>query len=71
MEHHHFIARDYPNIPIPYNLVFSVKTRDIIPLPAPALVDSASRGGFSIMPVDIITYRKAQAAEEAAQEEPP
>ena len=32
MEHHHFVARDYPNIPIPYNLVFSIETRDIIPL---------------------------------------
>ena len=31
MEHHHFLAQDYPNIPIPYNLVFSIKTRDIIP----------------------------------------
>ena len=70
MEHHHFLARDYPDIPIPYNLVFSVKTRDIIPLPAPALFDSAARGGYRIMPADIIAYRNAQAAAEAAQEEP-
>ena len=45
MEHHHFLARDYPNIPIPYNLVFSIETRDIIPLPAPALFDFVARGG--------------------------
>ena len=70
MEHHHFLARDYPNIPIPYNLVFSVKTRDIIPLPAPALFDSAARGRYRIMPMDIIAYRNAQAAAKAAQEEP-
>ena len=61
MEHHHFLARDYPN---------SVKNRDIIPLPAPALFDSAARGGYRIMPADIIAYRNAQAAAEAAQEEP-
>ena len=42
MEHHHFVARDYP---IPYNLVFSIETRDIIPLPAPALFDFVARGG--------------------------
>ena len=70
MEHHHFLARDCPNIPIPYNLVFSVKTRDIIPLPAPALFDSVSRGGYRIMPADIIAYRNAQAVAAAAQEEP-
>ena len=68
MEHHHFLARDYPNIPIPYNLVFSVKTRDIIPLPAPALFDSVTRGGYRIMPADIIAYRNAQAAAEAEEE---
>ena len=71
MEHHHFLARDCPDIPIPYNLVFSVKTCDIIPLHAPALFDSAARGGYRIMPVDIIAYQNAQAAEEAAQDEPP
>ena len=71
MEHHHFLARDYSNIPIPYNLVFSVETSDIIPLPAPALFDSVARGGYKIMPADIIAYRNAQAAEEAAQKEPP
>ena len=67
MEHHHFLARDYPDIPIPYNLVFSVKTRDIILLPALALFDSAARGGYRIMPADIIAYRNAQPAAEAAQ----
>ena len=31
MEHHHFHAHNRPNIAIPYNLVFSVKTHDVIP----------------------------------------
>ena len=54
---------------IPYNLVFSVDTRDIIPLPAPALFDSIARGGYIIMPDDIIAYRNPQAeAEEEPQE---
>ena len=70
MEHHHFIARDYPDIPIPYNLVFSIETRDIIPLPSPALFDTVARGGYRIMPADIIAYWNAQAAAEAAQEPP-
>ena len=60
-------AADYPNIPIPYNLVFSVRTRDIIPLPAPALFDPIARGGYRIMPANIIAYRNNQAA---AEEEP-
>ena len=68
MEHHHFLTQDYPNIPIPYNLVFSVETRHIIPLPAPALFYSIARGGYRIMRADIIAYRNAQAAAEAAQE---
>ena len=45
MEDHQFIATDYPDIDMPYNLVFSEKTHDIIPLPAPALFDQVSRGG--------------------------
>ena len=67
MEHHHFIARDYPDIPISYNLVFRIETRDIIQLPAPALFDHVSRGGYRIMPADIIAYQNNQAA---AVEEP-
>ena len=70
MDHHHFTDNNSPEIPIPYNLVFSVRTRDIIPLPAPALFDPIARGGYRIMPADIIAYRNAQAAVEAAQEEP-
>ena len=57
MEHHQFIAGDYPNIPIPSNLVFSVNTRDIIPSHAPALFDPIARGGYRIMPADIVAYR--------------
>ena len=44
---------------IPYNLVFSEDTHDIIPLPAPTLFDSIARGGYRIMPDDIITYQNA------------
>ena len=68
MDHHHFTDVESPHIPIPYNLVFSVKTRDVIPLPAPALFDSAARGGYRIMPADIIAYWNAHAAVEAAEE---
>ena len=68
MEHHHFIAKDYLDIPIPYNLVFNIETRDIIPLPAPALFDSVARGGYRIMPANIIAYQNARAAAEAEEE---
>ena len=64
MEHHHFIAKYYPDIPIPYNLVFSIETRDIIPLPAPALFDHVARGGHMIFPKDIVAYRNNLAAAE-------
>ena len=57
MEDHQFIAVDYPDIDIPSNLVFSEKTRGIIPLPAPALFDHVARGGYMVMPVDIVAYR--------------
>ena len=67
MEDHQLIATDYPDIDIPYNLVFSVRTRDIIPLPAPTLFDRIARGRYRIMPEDIISYRNNLAA---AQEEP-
>ena len=59
---HHFIDGENTTIDIPYNLVFSENTRDIIPLPAPALFDSIARGGYGIMPEDIIAYRNNQAA---------
>jgi hypothetical protein len=52
---------------IPYNLVFSESTHDIIPLPAPALFDSFARHGYRVMPEDIIAYWNNQAA---AEEEP-
>ena len=67
MEDHQFIAADYPNIDMPYNLVFSEKTHDIIPLPAPALFDHVARGRYRIMPEDIVAYRKNLVA---AREEP-
>ena len=34
------------------------------------LFDSAVRGGYRIMPADIIAYRNAQTAAEAAQQQP-
>lgn len=67
MEDHQFTHIDTSIHNIPYNLVFSVYTHDIIPLPAPALFDCIARGGYMIMPDDIIAYRNAQAA---AEEEP-
>ena len=45
---HQFLAADYPDIYLPYNLVFSEKTRDIIPLPTPALFDPVARGGIGL-----------------------
>ena len=68
MDHHHFTDIESPHIPIPYNLVFSVRTRDIIPLLAPTLFDPIARGGYRIMPADIIAYRNNQAAVEELQQ---
>ena len=67
MEHHQFIAGDHPNIPVPYNLVFSVNTHDVILLPAPALFDPIAKGGYRIMPENIVAYWNNLAA---AQTEP-
>ena len=55
MYHHHFLAHDHPNIAIPYNLIYSVDTRDVIPLPTPALFDSITHD--MILLDDIITYQ--------------
>ena len=57
MDHHHFTDIESPNIPVPYNLVFSVITRDVIPLPAPALFDLVAMGGYRIMSAHIIAYQ--------------
>src|SRR5215216_4209678 len=64
---HHFIDGENTTIDIPYNLVFSENTRDIIPLPAPALFDPIARGGYMILPEDIVAYQNNLAT---AQEEP-
>ena len=46
-----------------------MNTRDIISLPAPALFDPIARGGYRIMPEDIVAYRNnLAAAEEKPQE---
>jgi hypothetical protein len=67
MADHQFIDGENTTIDIPYNLVFSVVTHGIIPLPTLALCDSVARGRYRIMPDDIIAYQNAQAA---AKEEP-
>ena len=67
MEDHHFIDSENTTMDVPYNLVFSVDTRGVISLPAPALFDPIARGGYRIMPADIIAYGNNQAA---AEEEP-
>ena len=45
-----------------------MKTRDIIPLPAPSLFDSVATGGYRIMHADIIAYRNDPAAGEVEEE---
>ena len=46
-----------------------MKTRDIIPLPAPTLFDQVAKGGYRIMPEGIVAYRNnLVAAEEEPQE---
>ena len=67
MAHHQFIDGENTDIPVPSNLVFSENTRDIIPLHAPALFDFIARGGYRIMPADIIAYWNNQ---DVAEEEP-
>ena len=62
MKDHQFIDIDDSINNIPYNLVFSEDTRDIIQLPAPALFDSIARGRYVIMPEDIVAYRNNPAA---------
>ena len=54
---HHFLDVDSPDLNLPYNLVFSETTRDVIPLPAPALFDYVARNGYRVMPEDIVAYR--------------
>ena len=57
MAHHHFIDIENTTMDIPYNLVFSESTSDVIPLPTPTLFDPIARGGYMIMPKDIVAYR--------------
>ena len=64
MKYSHFIDINYSINNIPYNALFSEDTHDIIPLPAPALFDSIARGGYRIMPEDIVVYRNNQATAE-------
>jgi hypothetical protein len=69
MVDHHFVDNTELLEPLRYNLVFSEDTRDIIPLPAPALFNSIARNGYRVMPGDIIAYRNAQAAVEEEPQE--
>jgi hypothetical protein len=65
---HHFIDEREPPHHIRYNLVISEDTRDIIPLPTPALFDSYARNAYTVMPPDITAYRNTlPAAENKAQ----
>ena len=48
-----------------YTLVFSEKTCDIIPLPAPSLFNYHARNIYKIMPEDIIAYQNELATAEA------
>ena len=65
MKDHPFLAADYPDIDLPYNLVFSETTRDVIPLPTPALFDYVARNGYRLMPEYIVAYRNNLAAAQA------
>jgi hypothetical protein len=64
---HHFLAEDDTTCEVPYNIVFSEETRDIIPLHAPALFDPIARGGYRVMPADIIAYRNPLMEEESPE----
>jgi hypothetical protein len=64
MVDHQFLDKENTTCEIPYNIVFSVDARDVIPLPAPALFDPIARGGYIIMPADIIAYRNPPVEEE-------
>jgi hypothetical protein len=55
--HHQFLDGENTTNETPYNIVFSVDTCDVIPLPAPALFHPITRGGYRIMPVDIIAFQ--------------
>jgi hypothetical protein len=64
MLHHQFLDVEDNTCEFPYNIVFSVRTRDVIPLHAPALFDSIARGGYRIMHADSIAYRNPPVEEE-------
>jgi hypothetical protein len=64
MLNHQFLDVEDKTCEFPYNIVLSVETHDVIPLPAPALFDSIARGGYRIMPADIIAYRNPPVEEE-------
>ena len=64
MAHHQCIDSENTTMDVPYNLVFSEITRDVIPLPAPTLFDSIARCGYMIMPEDIVAYQNNQVVAE-------
>jgi hypothetical protein len=61
---HQFLDVENTTCEFPYNIVFSVETHDVIPLSAPALFDPIARGGYRIMPEDIIAFRNPPVEEE-------
>ena len=64
---HDFIVKNREG-ELRYQLFFNKHHPETITLPAPALFDHVARGGYRIMPADIIAYRNAQAAAEAEEE---
>ena len=68
---HHFLDNTEPLNPLRYNLVFSEKTCEIIPLYASTLFDSDARNGYTVLPADIVSYRNAEAQEWDDQVSPP
>jgi hypothetical protein len=61
---HQFLDEENTTCETPYNIVFSVDTREVIPLPIPALFDPIARRGYRIMPEDIIAFRNPHVEEE-------
>ena len=66
---HQFIDSENTTMDVPYNLVFSVDTHDVIPLLAPALFDPIAMGGYMIMLEDFVAYRNNLAATEEEPQE--
>jgi hypothetical protein len=69
MVHHQFLDGENTTMDIPYNMVFSVRTHDITPLPAPALFDYHSKGRYYVLESkahahnsEVVAVRRAEEA---------